>query len=353
MEPRPLPIRGRGAAANPPNRFERLRIERDPDAALDEQPAPRTEFYRDSSRSVINHNDSPDIPFECSLNPYRGCEHGCIYCFARCTHEFLGFSAGLDFETKILVKEDAPELLAKELSSRRWTPKPISLGTATDPYQPIERKLQLTRRCLQVLAEFRNPVTLITKNHLVTRDIDLLSEMARRHLVAVLVSVTSLDAELVRILEPRTSSPQRRLAAIQALSAAGIPVGVMVSPIIPGLTDHEIPAIVSAAAQAGATSAGLQIVRLPGAVAGLFEQWLEQHRPERKQKVLHRLQAMRGGKLNETPFGKRMRTTGEMAEQIHAIFDLACRKAKLGSEGPELSTAEFRRSDGGQMSLFE
>ncbi len=347
-------IRGRGAAENPPNRFESTRFERGPDdsAEPDEEPAPATEFLRDSSRTIIATNDSPDVGFESSINPYRGCEHGCIYCYARPTHEYLGFSAGLDFETKILVKEDAPALLRKELSSPKWTPKVIAISGVTDPYQPAERKLRVTRGCLEVLAEFRNPVGIITKNRLVTRDADLLAELARDGAAVVFVSVTSLDAGLARTLEPRASTPAFRLDAIAGLAAAGVPVGVMVAPIIPGLTDHEVPAILEAAARAGAGYAGYTFVRLPGAVADLFGDWLERHRPDRKDKVLNRLRAMRGGRLNDPRFRHRMGGKGAIAGMIEKVFETTCERVGLSRRGPGLSTAAFRRP-GEQRLLFE
>lgn len=334
--------KGRGAGLNPANRFERISFEADPEwNSADDRPL-RTEYYRDTTQSVINYNNSPDVGFEASLNPYRGCEHGCIYCFARPTHEYLGFSAGLDFESRIMVKENAAELLRKELSSPKWKPQVLVMSGVTDCYQPIERKLQITRRCLAVLAEFRNPVAIVTKNHLVTRDIDLLSELAGHNASAVNVSVTTLDPTLTPRLEPRASLPQHRLAAIRELSAAGIPVNVMVAPVIPGITDHEIPAIVAAAVQAGARGAGCLPVRLPFAVKDLFVEWLERHFPERKEKVLGRIRDMRGGKLNDPNFGTRMRGQGVFAEQIHNLFAVACRKAGLGATRPELSTASFR-----------
>lgn len=344
------PIRGRGAADNPPNRFEKIHYEPDPDADPD-GPAPTTLFLKDSSRSIIAHNDSPDVGFEFSINPYRGCEHGCIYCYARPTHEFLGFSAGLDFETKILVKEDAPELLRRELAAPRWRPATVSMSGVTDPYQPIERRLQLTRRCLQVFAEFRNPVGIVTKNHLVTRDIDVLGELAGHQAAAVFLSVTSLDGDLARVLEPRASQPSGRLAAIETLAKAGIPVGVLTAPVIPGLTDHELPAILTAAAQAGAQFAGYVSLRLPLAVAPLFEQWLTRHFPDRKEKVLGRIRSLRGGKLNDSNFGSRMRGQGPIAAMIHDLFTLGCRKAGISQRGPNLSTEAFRRP-GEQLSLF-
>lgn len=344
-------VRGRGAVSNPPNRFDRLSLEPDPDWDPQEDPAPPTRFFRDHSQSAITYNKSPDIPFDASLNPYRGCEHGCAYCYARPTHEFLGFSAGLDFETRIMVKEDAPQLLRKELSSPRWKPQELALSGVTDCYQPIERRLQVTRRCLQVLAEFRNPVAIVTKNYLITRDLDLLREMSGYHAAAVNLSVTTLDADLARRLEPRTSSPRQRLAAIEALAKGGIPVGVLVAPVIPALTDHEIPRILQAAADAGATWAGKQILRLPYAVSPLFEEWLAREEPGKKEKVLNRIRALRGGKLNDSRFGSRMRGEGIFADQISQLFHAACRKAKLATEPPLLSTAAFRRPAGAQLEL--
>ena len=350
--PRLAPVHGRGASANPANRFAALTIEPDPDEQPgDEVPSLTTRFYRDFTRTIIAHNDSPDVGFESSLNPYRGCEHGCIYCYARPTHEFLGFSAGLDFESRIMVKEDAPELLAAELSSPRWQPQVIAMSGVTDPYQPVERRLQLTRRCLAVLARFRNPVGIITKNQLVTRDLDLLGELAAHHAAAVNISVTSLDPQLQRILEPRTSSPRARLDAITQMRQAGVPVGVMVAPIIPGLTDHEVPAILKACAAAGAQWAGYTVVRLPLAVAPLFERWLEEHFPDRKEKVLGRIRHLRGGeRLNDPRFRSRMRGEGVFAEQIRALFAAGCKRAGIGQR-PELSTAAFRRPNE-QLSLF-
>src|SRR5438105_8926160 len=300
------PLKGRGASWNPDNRFERITYERD-EENIEEQPAPNTVFLRDPTRTILAHNDSPDVGFESSINPYRGCEHGCIYCFARPTHEYLGFSAGLEFETRILVKEDAPELLREELMSRKYTPRTIAISGVTDPYQPVERKLQLTRRCLAVLAEFRNPVAIITKNHLVTRDIDVLRELAEHNAAAVSVSITTLDEKLARIMEPRTSTPQLRLNAIEQLAAAGIPAGVMVAPVVPAITDHEMPAILKAARDAGARSAGFVILRLPWAVSPLFERWLEEHFPDRQEKVLNRIRDLRAGNMCDSRWGKRGR----------------------------------------------
>lgn len=353
MTSKPVPIvKGRGAAGNPPNRFERLTFERDTDWNPEEDPAPATQFLRDQTQTIINYNDSPDIGFNASLNPYRGCEHGCIYCYARPTHEYLGFSAGLDFETRIMVKEKAPDLLQRELSSKKWKPQVIALSGVTDCYQPIERKLQLTRRCLEVLAEFRNPVCIVTKNHLVTRDIDLLSRLAQHRAAAVHISLTTLDPSLTPKLEPRASLPARRLAAIEALAQAGIPVGVLVAPVIPALNDHEIPSILAAAARAGALSAGYVPLRLPHGLTDLFQSWVEQHFPDRKDKILNGIRAIRGGGLNDPKFGSRMRGGGIFGEQLERIFTVACRKANLPGNRAPLSTSSFRVPPGPQLTLF-
>jgi DNA repair photolyase len=345
-------IVGRGSAANPKNRFEKLELEPDPAETAD-VPRPETVYLRDHSRSIVATNNSPDIGFDASINPYRGCSHGCAYCYARPTHEYLGLSAGLDFESKVLVKEDAPGLLRKRLASPRWEPKVLSMSGVTDPYQPVERKLGITRGCLEVLAAFRNPVVVVTKNHLVTRDLDLLSELARYDAAAVAVSLTTLDDDLRRVMEPRTSRPVRRLAAIRKLSEAGVPVGVMAAPVIPGLNDHELPNLLSAAADAGATFAGYVPLRLPGAVAPLFEDWLERHFPDRKEKVLNRVRSMRGGRLNDPEFGSRMKGEGVYAEHVSRLFGLSCRRAGIErGRFPKLSTASFRKGGGVQPGLF-
>ncbi|MBI4565229.1 MAG: PA0069 family radical SAM protein [Planctomycetes bacterium] len=345
-------IKGRGAAENPPNRFEEIEYAPDPQAAEEDQPAPGTRFFKDRSKSIIATNDSPDVGFSASLNPYRGCEHGCVYCYARPTHEYLGLSSGLDFETKIMVKEDAPDLLRGEISSPKWKPQVVAISGVTDPYQPIERKLAITRTCLEVFAEFRNPVGIVTKNHLVTRDIDVLKELARHDAAAVFVSITTLDSELARAMEPRTSTPARRLAAIRALADAGIPVGTLVAPVIPGLTLHEIPSILSAAAQAGARHAGYVMLRLPHAVKHLFERWLERRYPLKMNKVLHQIRSVRHGRLNDPRFESRMTGEGVLAEQAAQLFSVACRRAGISQEGPKLSTAAFRRPADAQLQLF-
>jgi DNA repair photolyase len=345
----PSPQRGRGSAQNPKNRFDK--VERVPEPDADEISSPATVFLPDSSKSVIAYNDSPDVGFDASINPYRGCEHGCIYCYARPTHEYLGFSAGLDFETKIMVKADAPKLLRSELASPKWEPRVLASSGVTDCYQPVEKKLELTRQCLQVLLEFRNPVMIVTKNHLVTRDIDILSELARYQCAAVFVSLTTLDEKLAGRMEPRASRPARRLAAISALSRAGIPVGYLQAPMIPGLTDAEAPAIARAAAEAGARYAGYVALRLPHAVKDLFENWLERNYPEKKNKVLNRIRAMRGGRLSDPKFHSRMRGEGIFAEQMAELFRLACKKAGFTERSPRLSTEHFRRPKE-QLKLF-
>jgi len=353
LDPR-SPIKGRGATRQPANRFDAVAYERDPEWDDSEEPRPGTQFLPDASKSIVSTNDSPDIPFEASINPYRGCEHGCIYCYARPTHEYLGFSAGIDFETKIMVKHDAPALLRDALASPKWQPKMLAMSGVTDPYQPVEKRLQLTRRCLEVLAEFRNPVGIVTKNRLVTRDIDVLRELARYNAAHVMVSITSLDVSLNRVLEPRTSLPRQRLDAIAHLTEAGIPTGVLVAPVIPGLNDEEIPSILEGAAKAGACGASYTMLRLPLAVAPLFEAWLEAHYPNRMDRVMNRVRTLRGGKENDPRFGHRMRGEGFHADQIAQLFRLSCRKHRLGSGRVSFSVQSFRRVDpSGQLGLFD
>jgi DNA repair photolyase len=351
MDRLPLPLHGRGASANPANRFEPLHYAGEGDDLGDDGPAPRSQFFKDSTRSIIATNDSPDVGFDASINPYRGCEHGCCYCYARPYHEYLGLSAGLDFESKIFVKEDAPELLRQELSSPRWQPQALGISGVTDAYQPIERRLQITRRCLEVLADFRNPAVIVTKSHTVTRDIDHLSELARHRAALVFLGITTLDATLAQVMEPRATRPEGRLAAIAELSRAGIPAGVLVAPVIPGLTDHELPAILAAARQAGAVSAGFVMLRLPYGVKDLFTQWLEQHFPDRKDKVLGRIRAIRGGKLNDSNFKSRMRGEGLFADMVRQMFDVAKAKEKFPGK-PKLSAAAFRRPNETPTMLF-
>ena len=345
-----LPVKGRGVAYDPPNRFETVHVEMEPGHYAEEKP--RTEFLADATRSVVARNQSPDVGFDVSVNPYRGCEHGCVYCYARPTHEYLGFSSGLDFERKILVKLRAPELLRDALSKPSWRPQVLGMCGVTDAFQPVERRLRLTRGCLEVLRDFRNPVTIVTKNHLVTRDVDILAEMASHDCVQVTISVTTLRNELQRVMEPRTSIPARRLDAIRALSDAGVPVGVFVAPLIPGLTDEEMPSIVEAAVEAGARYASYLTLRLPMGVADHFVGWLDAHFPERKEKVLGRIRDIRGGKLNDPAFHRRFRGQGEYANQIRGLFRAAVRKAGLDRKPRPLSTAAFRRGGGVQGDLF-
>ncbi len=346
------PLRGRGSSDNPVNRFEREYIDYDLNEETGTKPKPKTRLYPDDTKTIIATNNSPDIPFEASLNPYRGCEHGCIYCYARPTHEFLGFSAGLDFESKIMVKYDAPEKLRDALSNPNYEPKTIAMSGVTDPYQPVERKFKITRECLEVLAEFRNPMGIITKNYLVTRDIDHLKELAHHRAARVTVSITTLDRDLARIMEPRTSSPPRRLKAIKELSEAGIPVGVNVAPIIPGLTDHECVSILEAGKEAGATRAGYTIVRLPYGVKDLFQDWLEQHFPDRKEKVLNKIRDIRDGKLNDSTFGKRFSGEGNYAKQISDLFSVHSKRLGLNKNRSFLSASNFINPYNQQLKLF-
>ncbi len=354
LEQRTPPLKGRSSALNPPNRFETRSYEPLEVDLHDEEdrPSTLTKFFRDTSRSVLSKNESPDVPFTYSVNPYRGCEHGCIYCYARPSHEYLGFSAGLDFETKIMVKLDAPILLEKELQRKSWIPQHIAFSGNTDCYQPLERKLELTRKCLEVCLLIRNPVGIITKNSLVLRDIDILREMSLLNLVHVYLSITTLNPDLARVMEPRTSSPARKLSAISDLASAGIPVGVMIAPVIPGLTDEEIPTILKEAASHGATNAGYILLRLPGAVKQLFLEWLPRNLPDRAGKIINRIQSTREGSLSESRFGKRMRGEGAIAETIHDLFSVNRARYKLNTEWKPLSTQHFRRTRPEQLRLF-
>lgn len=346
-------MKGRSTAANPPNRFETLSFEPiDLDLPEDEERPPiPTRFYRDTSRTILARNDSPDIPFTYSVNPYRGCEHGCVYCYARPSHEYLGFSAGLDFESKIMVKMDAALLLRKEFRRKGWIPRTIAFSGNTDCYQPVERKLELTRQCLEVCLEYGNPVGIITKNTLLLRDIEILSALALSNLVHVLLSVTTLDKQLARRMEPRTASPELKLKAIASLANAGIPTGVMVAPVIPGLTEREIPEILKQAAGRGATNAGYILLRLPGAVEPLFLDWLEREFPGRRKKVIGGIRSARGGNLSDTKFGRRMKGEGSVAEVIRDLFDIHARKYQLRGRWHPLSTDVFKRNSGDQLSF--
>jgi DNA repair photolyase len=360
MENKRPEIKGRGSQLDPPTRFGGPRhvldleqVEHDEDYLESLRNRP-TEYLPDRSRSIVTENDSPDVGFRFSLNPYRGCSHGCSYCYARPTHEYLGLNAGLDFETKILVKEDAPRLFRELLARERWVPEPIALSGVTDPYQPAERQYRLTRRCLEVAGECRQPISIITKNALVLRDRDLLGQMALEGLVHVNVTVTTLNAALARSMEPRTSTPAARLKAIRGLADAGVPVRVLVAPVIPGLTASEIPAILAAAGEAGAQAAAYTMLRLPLTVAPVFREWLGRRSPDRAQKVEGQIRGMRGGKLNSAEFGERMVGSGEMAEQIAGLFRLFARKHGLDGGLPPYDCTRFRppRSKAGQLWLF-
>ncbi|HVN86535.1 MAG TPA: PA0069 family radical SAM protein [Candidatus Binatia bacterium] len=346
---------GRGTQANPENRYEQIHVDLDADAEEFERDGREpTVFYRDSSKSALAKNDSPDVGFTFSLNPYRGCEHGCIYCYARPSHEYLSFSAGLDFERRIMVKEDAPELLRQTLLSPKWQPQVVALSGNTDCYQPVERRLGITRRCLEVFREFCNPVGIVTKSALVTRDLDVLADLASYDAAHVTVSITSLDPELARRMEPRAATPERRLEAVAALSAAGIPVNINVAPIVPGLNDSEIPAILQRGAAAGARGAAWILLRLPAPVDRLFDEWIQRNFPDRYQRIIGRIRECRDGRLSDSRFGVRMRGHGVYAGHIAALFRTAARRAGLDRPLPPLSTAAFRRPPqaGEQLRLY-
>jgi len=334
-----IAVRGRGTGELTKGRFEALEVE------FEQQEAQQieTQVFKDSSRSILSFNDSPDVGFSATLNPYRGCEHGCIYCYARPGHEYLGLSAGLDFERTLFAKMDAPQLLRAALQAKSWTPQTIGMSGVTDCYQPIERKLELTRGCLEVLAEFRNPVVLITKNYLITRDMDMLKTLAEYNAVHVVLSITTQDKELARNMEPRASRPELRFKAIEELSQAGIPVSVNMAPIIPGLTDHEIPGLLKSAADAGALGAHYTLVRLPYGVKDLFQVWLDEHYPLRKQKVLNRIKEIRGGKLYNSEFGSRMKGEGIYAQHIAQVFAQSRKRYGLDKKSAPLSVAHFRK----------
>ncbi len=356
----PFQPKGRGAVTRPANRFGETHavpdwehVANDADDIADLNAVPTT-YLPDASRSIISENDSPDLPFRYSLNPYRGCQHGCAYCYARPTHEYLGLSAGLDFESKIFVKHQAAELLRDWLARDRYVPEAITMSGVTDCYQPAEREFRVTRGCLEVARDAGQPIGVVTKSALVTRDLDVLSEMASRRLAGVAVSVTTLDANLVRDLEPRTSRPEARLRTIRALSEAGIPARVMVAPVIPGLNDAEIPAILSAARDAGACSAGYILLRLPFAVKEIFQEWLQRTQPSKADRIESLIRSTRDGKLTDSRFGSRFRGTGQIAEQIKRTFEVFTRKYGLDQPGPPLDTSQFRPPlpRNGQMRLF-
>lgn len=341
---------GRGAISNRSGRFELLRGKATDDGwreKFDEDPAPRrdTTVTFDRTKTIIAHNDSPDLPFDRSINAYRGCEHGCVYCFARPTHAWLGLSPGLDFETRIFAKPNAAELLTRELARPGYKPHTIAMGTNTDPYQPVERRLKITRSLLEVLAAHDHPVSIATKSALVTRDLDILAPMAAKGLATVGVSVTTLDGNLAQNMEPRAAGPERRLETIRMLAAAGLPVTVMATPMIPALNDHELEAILIRARQAGATHASYILLRLPLELKELFEEWLATHYPDRKRRVLSRLREMRGGELYKSGFGKRMRGRGVTAKLLRERFRLAVRQQGYSTEPTLLDARLFQRSN--------
>jgi DNA repair photolyase len=351
------PTKGRGATLNPEGRFETRRYAAEDDGWFQEPLERRldTVVTEERVKSIISRNDSPDVPFAQSINPYRGCEHGCTYCYARPSHAFLNLSPGLDFETRLFAKVNAAEVLREELARPSYRCELIALGANTDPYQPIERRYRITRSVIEVLHECRHPLGIVTKNALVERDIDLLAPMAERDLVEVFVSVNNLDNDIARRLEPRCSAPARRIEAIRRLSAAGIPVGVLVAPTIPFLTDDQIERVLEAAAEAGARRASYVLLRLPYEIKDLFRAWLEHHYPLKAAHVMSRVQAMRGGRDNDPNFGSRMRGSGEFADLLARRFRIACRRLGINREEryAGLDTAQFRPPDpGGQLALF-
>ena len=346
---------GRGALSNASSRYDDEKKIRTTDGwdIEDELPPLRTTLTKDATRTILARNTSPDVPFDRSINPYRGCEHGCIYCFARPTHAYLGLSPGLDFETKILFKPDAAKLLMAELASPKYRPDVVAMGTNTDPYQPVERDLKITRSILRVLSDFNNPVGIVTKNHLVTRDIDILGDMARRNLAEVFLSVTTLDKDLARDMEPRASAPYRRLDAIRKLADAGVPVGVMTAPMIPGLNDHEMEAILEKAAEAGATRAGFTVLRLPLEIKDLFDEWLRANRPDRAERVLSLIRQMRGGALYQAEFGLRMKGEGPIAQLLGARFQAAVKRLGLNKIRYRLDTLRFAVPDAARTAMVD
>jgi DNA repair photolyase len=355
-----LPIIGRGAQLSPPNRYQRMHVEEslehvEHDADyLSDRELPRTEYFEDDSQSIVSNNDSPDIPFDYSLNPYRGCAHGCAYCYARPTHEYLGLSAGLDFETKIFVKPRAAQLFREFLSRSSWQAEPIMLSGVTDCYQGAERHFQLTRQCLEVASAANQPMMITTKNALVARDLDILAPMAQRQLISVAISITSLDQSLTKILEPRTSAPTARLRAVRELADAGVPVVVMVAPIIPGLNDDEMPAILQAAAQHGAHTAYYTMLRLPTTVRPIFLDWVERFVPAKQQRIENAIRSVRDGQLNSAEWGNRMRGTGVMADQLSSLFKILKKKHGLDRPSPKLDRTQFQppADKHGQLRLF-
>jgi DNA repair photolyase len=352
MEQRDDYFSGRGAQIKTTNKFLKNEYVTDHIEGLDEPllENPETQVYEENAKKVVNKVDSPDLRNMYSVNPYQGCEHGCIYCYARNTHEYYGFSAGLDFESKIIVKKNAAELLEKFILNPKWQAVPIMISGNTDCYQPQERKYQITRSMLKIMARYRHPVSMITKNGLVTRDIDLLKDLASDNLVQIYISITTLNEELRRKMEPRTASGFKRLKTVEELAKAGVPVGIMNAPIIPGLNHHEIPDILKAASNAGARTAGMTVVRLNGSIGKIFEDWLRKNFPDRFEKVWNQVCSLHGGNVNDSQFGRRMSGEGNIAEMIHQLFTISKRKHFEGKSMPPLDLTKFRK--GGLLSLF-
>jgi len=347
---------GRGASVNPHNRFFKQEYSRVHEEGIDLPPAEdagRTSFLEVFPKTIVNKVTSPDVGLDFSINPYQGCEHGCVYCYARNSHEYWGYSAGVDFERKILVKKNAAELLRKKLDSQSWKPVAISLSGNTDCYQPIEHELKITRSLLEIFREYHHPVGMITKNALITRDTDILKDLAAQNLVRVYVSITTLNEDLRRKMEPRTATIKQRLKIVEELSAAGIPVGVMMAPIIPGLNSHEIFPLVKEVADRGARKVGYTMVRLNGQIAGIFESWIRENYPDRADKVLHQVADAHGGKLRDSRFGTRMKGEGSYAEMVKRTMEVARKRYLSGRNMPDLETSLFRRPPKGQLDLWE
>jgi len=345
-------VKGRGAQIKPANKFLKAAIVSEHIEGIDEDIAenPQTQVFQETPRKIINPVTSPDLGMAYSMNPYQGCEHGCVYCYARNTHEYYGFSAGLDFETKIIAKTNAASVLEKQLMDPRWKVSPIMLSGNTDCYQPLERRLGLTRKMLKVLARYRHPVGIITKNGLIARDLDVLKELADERLVHVMISITTLDEGLRRVMEPRTSTAIKRLHTVEQLANAGIPVGIMNAPIIPGLNHHEIPEIMRLAAEHGAMTAGMTVVRLNGAIAKIFEDWLRKNFPDRFGKVWNQIASLHGGSVGDSQFGRRMVGEGNIADIIHQLYRHSKKKYFEGRKMPTMDLTRFHK--GGNLSLF-
>ena len=345
-------FKGRGAQIKTGNKFLKAEYVTDHIEGLDEPllENPKTQIFEENAKKILNRVDSPDLGFGYSMNPYQGCEHGCIYCYARNTHEYYGFSAGLDFESKIIVKKNAPRLLEQELMKPSWNAVPIMFSGNTDCYQPQEKKYEITRSMLKILAQYRHPVSIISKNSLVLRDLDILQDLASDNLVHVYISITTLDEELRRVMEPRTASAIKRLKTVEALSKAGIPVGIMNAPIIPGLNHHEIPAILKAASEHGALNAGMTLVRLNGSIGKIFEDWLQKNFPDRFDKVWNQICSLHGGNVNDSQFGRRMSGEGNIADAVHQLYRASKKKYFAGKQMPPYDLTKFRK--GGTISLF-